>query len=171
MWSENESAVMKHQLLGIMECWDTCNIFYLLKMRKPYKYHKYRLMRLLTDYQATNIILVEKYHEAYKTPEFQFGNLVEYPIQKDKTLLTTALNAWYTWVMTAKELYGKLVSENTDHSRFWKQLYLHAVNELEMAEYMKNKFQPSLDEPIMTSETTLPMSSLRREMIAQLRKQ
>ena len=147
--TSEESAVLSHQLQGIMECWDMTNLFYLLKMPTLYRCQRKRLPWLISTYDKTSTKLMDTYGELVETP-YTFKSLLEYPVNSKSTaLLNRVLDAWVDWGSKGKELYTAL------DGYYWKKLYWDIQHDLNTAQHLHDKF-------------STPNKTIRMEMKAKL---
>ena len=166
--------LLKHQLLGVMECWDMCNVFYLLHMKKAYKFHKNRLLRLMCEHHETYMLDIRDNNIATKVQYIQ-SPMVTYPLSTDDINLSNILSTWYDWCMEALKLYDKLIP-SSPHKKFLSKLRYEVEGELEVIRFMQRRYQmddseTTIKPTVQLKTSTSPMSNLRREMIEKMKKQ
>ena len=142
---ETELSALKSQLQGIMDCSDYINLFYLLGYSKLTKIHINRMNKLMCIYNKTNFYLISKYGEIPYLPA-NFEKLIQSSLKLEKNeeleWIAKMIFSWEKWTETAKELYEKLYSEDSDNKKWWGHLYKLHENDLNLAKFFKKKLIP-----------------------------
>ena len=163
--TSNETAVLEHQLRGIMECWDMTNLFYLLKMSQLYKYQKCRLSKLMDVHLCTNELMIKRYNEIGEIP-YEYSSHLKLPLGKTDAsqaeLMNEVLDSWVKWETSAYELYTTLSNEDTEYRRTWRILARCAQSEMRVAQKVHNKYY------VPINDTQPKTRSVRMEMQAKL---
>ena len=136
--TNTETTLLAHQLQGIMECWDMSSLFFLLKINPLYKYHKNRLIKLLSNHHYINCMMIKRYKEIGEIP-YEYSSNLKLPMKdttNSTTIVNTYLDSWVKWATTLKDLYGQLVKDDKEYKTTWYKMYNQAQADLDIA----NKF-------------------------------
>ena len=121
------------------------NTFFLLKMTPLYKYHKCRLIKLVSNHHYTNCMMIRRYDEIGEIP-YEYSSNLKLPVKKDmdnttKTnLVNSLLDSWVKWVTVLKDLYAQLVKEDKEYKSTWFKMYNQAQAELDTANTLYKKY-------------------------------
>ena len=90
-------------------------------------------------------MMIRRYNEIGEIP-YEYSSNLKLPLSKDIdkatriNLVDSVLDSWVKWATSIKDLYAKLIEEDSEYKATWIKMYSQAQIDLEIANKFHKKY-------------------------------